>query len=340
VATIKDVAKRAGVGLGTASRVVSGKGPVAPATLERVQKAIEELEYRPSHAARALLSGSSQMIGVYIPMLKGTFYTPILQAIDTRLRSQGLNMVVAFGVGSGDGRQQAIEGIQFLMDRGCDGLIAMTHFLTQDDITALAIKQSRIVLMNHLVPLIGEQCFMPDHTQGGRIAAQALLGQGHRRIAVIGGPWSAPDNSSRIAGFMSEIERAGIDPAGVWYASSDFSPEGGWAQAARLLESKYEFSALFCANDEMAIGAMAYLQQHGVRIPQDVSVIGYDDSPAAEFSFPCLTTVRIPWVEITINALDALLNRCYRATHPVKRAFQISLSTRKSLGAPNERFKA
>lgn len=337
MATIKDVARRAGVGLGTASRVVSGKGPVAPATLEKVQKAIEELEYRPSHAARALLSGSSQMIGVYIPMLKGTFYTPILQAIDTRLRSEGLNMVVAFGVGSGDGRQQAIEGIQFLMDRGCDGLIAMTHFLAQDDITGLVINQSRIVLMNHLVPAIAEQCFMPDHTQGGRIAAQALLAEGHRRIAVIGGPWSAPDNTSRIAGFMGELERAGINPAEVWYTTSDFSPEGGWAQAARLLESKYDFTALFCANDEMAIGAMAYLQQHGVRIPHDVSVIGYDDSPAAEFSSPRLTSVRIPWVEITINALDALLNRCYRTDHPVKRGFSIELKTRNSLGPATPR---
>ena len=92
MATIKDVARLAGVGQGTASRVVSGKGAVSPATLERVKKAIEELGYRPSHAARVLLSGSSRMIGVYIPILKGTFYTPILQLIDTELRAAGLHM--------------------------------------------------------------------------------------------------------------------------------------------------------------------------------------------------------------------------------------------------------
>ena len=101
MATIKDVARLAGVGLGTASRVVSGKGSVSPATLERVKKAIEQLDFRPSHAARSLLSGSSRMIGVYIPILKGTFYTPILQLIDTELRAAGLHMVVAFGTGTG-----------------------------------------------------------------------------------------------------------------------------------------------------------------------------------------------------------------------------------------------
>ncbi|MCX7058964.1 MAG: LacI family DNA-binding transcriptional regulator, partial [Proteobacteria bacterium] len=105
MATIKDVARLAGVGLGTASRVVSGKGSVAPATAQRVQKAIEQLNFRPSHAARSLLSGSTQMVGVYIPLLKGTFYTPILQAIDSTLRASRCYMVVAFGHGLDDERQ-------------------------------------------------------------------------------------------------------------------------------------------------------------------------------------------------------------------------------------------
>ena len=108
MATIKDVARLAGVGVGTASRVVSGHGSVAPATAQRVREAIAELEFRPSHAARTLLSGSSQMIGVYIPMLVGTFYTPILGAIDTELRTTGRHMVVAFGCGDGDTRRRPL----------------------------------------------------------------------------------------------------------------------------------------------------------------------------------------------------------------------------------------
>jgi LacI family transcriptional regulator len=333
VATIKDVARLAGVGLGTASRVVSGKGSVSPATLARVKKAIEQLDFRPSHAARALLSGSSRMVGVYIPILKGTFYTPILQLIDTELREAGLHMVVSFGAGSGDARRQAIEGIAFLMERGCDGVLAMTNKLSDDDIASLGPKQSRVVLLNHRSSSIPDMCVSPDHTNGGIMAARALLDRGHRHIAVIAGPAAAPDNVERISGFLAELESAGIDTARLWIAESDFSPEGGWAAAAELVASKREFSALFCANDEMAIGALSYFQQAGIAVPSQVSVLGYDDTPSAEFSAPRLTTVHIPWRDVTLSGVNALLNRCYGGERPVRREFPLSVTERASLAS-------
>ena len=328
MATIKDVARLAGVGLGTASRVVSGKGSVSQATLEKVRKAIEELDFRPSHAARALLSGSSQMIGVYIPVLKGTFYTPILQVIDTELRAAGLHMVVAFGVGLGNPRDQAIEGIDFLMERGCDGLIAMTNHLLDADIAALGPKQSRLVVLNHLFDSIPEQCFSADHTQGGILAAQTLLNQQHRKIAVIAGPSTLPDNVDRIAGFMGELARCGIDTASMWVAESDFSPEGGWSSAAELVNSGHQFTALFCANDEMAVGALSYFHEVGMSVPRDVSVLGYDDTPSTEFSAPRLSSVHVPWGAVTLAGLNALLNRCYGLERVVAREFPISITER------------
>jgi LacI family transcriptional regulator len=331
VATIKDVARLAGVGLGTASRVVSGKGSVSPATLERVKNAIEQLEFRPSHAARSLLSGSSRMIGVYIPILKGTFYTPILQLIDTELRAAGLHMVVAFGTGTGDARRQAIEGIEFLMERGCDGLIAMSNHLTDADIAALGPGQSRVVLLNHASERIPEQCFNADHVAGGVLAARTLLERGHRQFAVIAGPASSPDNVDRIGGFLAELTRAGVDTGTLWIAESDFSPEGGFAAAAELVASGRKFSALFCANDEMAVGALSYFQQVGIAVPGQVSVLGYDDTPSAEFSAPRLTTVHIPWRDVTLSGLNTLLNRCYGGSRPVARDFPISVTQRASL---------
>lgn len=334
MATIKDVARLAGVGLGTASRVVSGKGSVSKATLEKVRKAIEELDFRPSHAARALLSGSSQMIGVYIPVLKGTFYTPILQLIDTELRAAGLHMVVAFGVGDGNPREQAIEGIEFLMERGCDGLIAMTNHLTDDDIAALGPKQSRLVVLNHLFDSIPEQCFSADHLQGGVLAARTLLDRKHRKIAVIAGPSTLPDNVDRISGFMREMERCGIDTRKMWIAESDFSPEGGWRSAEELVESGHEFTAVFCANDEMAVGALSYFHEKGMSVPRDVSVLGYDDTPSTEFSAPRLSSVHVPWRAVTLSGLNALLNRCYGLEREVGRDFPISVTERASLAAP------
>lgn len=331
MATLKDVAQLAGVGLGTASRVVSGKGAVSPKTLARVRKAIEELDFQPSHAARSLMSGTSQMIGVYIPFLSGTFYTPILQLIYAELRAAGLNMVVGFGIGSVDERRQAVEGIDFLNQRGCDGVLVLSNALKEEDIEALGPRKSRMVLLNHSLPGMEERCFTVDHKLGGRMAARALLEKKHRKIAVIAGPRSAPDNVERIDGFMDELAQAGIDTSGVWLAESNFAPEGGWDSAKALLESGYDFSAVFCANDEMATGVLSYFQQAGIDVPGAVSVLGYDDTHSAEFTAPRLTSVHMPWTEMTLNGLNCLLNRCYSTNRPCTRDYKISVTERASL---------
>lgn len=331
MATLKDVANLAGVGLGTASRVVSGKGAVSPKTLARVRKAIEELDFQPSHAARSLMSGTSQMIGVYIPFLSGTFYTPILQLVYAELRAAGLNMVVGFGTGSLDERQQAVEGIDFLNQRGCDGVLVMSNSLREEDIAALGPRKSRIVLLNHCLPGMEERCFTIDHKLGGRMAARALLDKKHRKIAVIAGPNCAPDNVERIDAFMDELAQAGIDPSTVWIKESNFAPEGGWESAQELLESGREFTAVFCANDEMAVGALSYFQQAGVDVPGTVSVLGYDDTHSAEFTAPRLTSVHMPWTEMTLNGLNCLLNRCYDMNRPFSHEYAVSVTERASL---------
>lgn len=331
MATLKDVAQLAGVGLGTASRVVSGKGAVSPKTLERVRKAIEELDFQPSHAARSLMSGSSQMIGIYIPFLSGTFYTPILQLVYSELRAAGLNMVVGFGVGNVNERAQVIEGIDFLNQRGCDGVMVLTNTLTEEDIAGLGPRKSRLVLLNHSLPSMQERCFTVDHTQGGRLAARALLDKGHRKIAVIAGPNSAVDNVERVDSFMAELAAAGIDPNGVWITESDFAPEGGWDSAQKLLASGYDFTAVFCANDEMAVGALSHFQQAGVNVPGDVSVLGYDDTHSAEFTAPRLSSVHMPWLEMTHNGLNCLLNRCYDMNRPFTHDYKVSVTERASL---------
>lgn len=331
MATIKDVARLAGVGLGTASRVVSGKGAVAPATAERVRRAIKELEFRPSHAARTLHSGSSQMIGVYIPILKGTFYTPILQIIDMELRANGQHMVVAFGRGLGNARQQAMEGIQFLFERGCDGIVLISDALLDEDITALGPESKYLVVLNRHYKDISEQCFSVDHKQGGKLAATALLEQGHRKFAVITGPSSATDSVARISGFTNELAKNGIDISKVLTQEGDYSPESGWTAVSALLASKQKFTALFCANDEMAVGAIAKFHEAGISVPETISVMGYDDTSTAEYSAPRLTSVHVPWSEVTLSALNWLLNQCYGGSRPVKRKLQVSMSWRSSV---------
>jgi len=334
MATSKDVARLAKVGVGTASRVISGNGSVAKETAERVRKAIDQLEFRPSHAARSLLSGSSKMIGVYLPLLKGTFYTPILQTIDTELRSSGLHMMVAFGVGEGDARQQAREGIEFLIERGCDGLLVFSNALNDTDFDEMGPKRGNLIVLNRHYPSVADQCFTANHHRGGVLAARSLLKLGHKSFAVIGGPSSSPDNVDRLSGFMGELQRNGVDTSCVISIESDFSTKGGWDSAETLMASGRKFTALFCANDEMAVGALSYLQQVGIKVPETISVMGYDNTDSAEYSAPRLTSIHVPWRDITLNGLHWLMNCCYGSHHRVTRDFRISVTWRASVAPP------
>lgn len=331
MSTIKDVARLAGVGLGTVSRVVRGQGSVSQAKLERVKKAIDALGYRPSHAARSLLYGSSRMVGVYIPLLSGTFYAAVLQIIDAELRSAGLHMMVTFGVSREDARRQAVEGIGILLERGCDGVIVLNTPLGAEDIEALGPKRGRLVALNQSFDNIAGQCFTVDHRLGGRLAARALLDHAHRDIAVIAGPATAADNVDRIEGFLAELAAAGIDTKSLWIAERDFSPAGGRCAARELVESGRRFSAVFCANDEMALGALSWFHEAGIRVPDEVSVIGYDDAPGAAYATPRLTSVHIPWREMARNGVAELLNLCYQHDRPVTRVFPVSVSLRSTL---------
>jgi LacI family transcriptional regulator len=319
MATIKDVARRAGVGVGTASRAIAGSGPVSAKAAERVRKAVEELSFRPSHAARVLQNGQSQTIGVFVPLIHGAFYTPILHAIYTNLRATGRHMVVDFGQTLDSERQDALAGAEFLVDRGCDGLIIMGTRLKPKDIEKLITLQPKTVLLNRTAPPYADHCFNPDHKAAGAAAARTLYEAGHRKLAVIEGPPSSTDNVARLKGFYEALSARGLDAEAIPRVSGDFSPQSGAAGIKTLLEGRKKFTALFCANDESAIGALAYLQQTGVSVPHDLSVMGYDGIDLSAFTVPPLTTVMIPWREIARSALHHLLNLCYGTELEVQR---------------------
>ncbi|RTL23342.1 MAG: LacI family transcriptional regulator [Burkholderiales bacterium] len=337
MATIKDVARLAGVGVGTASRVISGNGSVAPATAERVRQVIAELNFRPSQTARSLGTGRSRLIGVYIPFLRGSFYMQILRTIDPALRAQGLHMVVAFGEGRADERVEAHDGMRFLLDRDCDGLVVLSNAIQAADIQAMGPAARQVVVLNRQLARIKAQCFSADHLQGGVQAARALLQHRHRDIAIVSGPATSPDNVARLAGFMGELALHGRDTSGILTLPGDFSNQAGWDAAAALLQLKRLPTAVFCANDDMAIGLLAHFQERGVSVPREVSVLGYDDSPSAAFAAPRLTSVNIPSREVTLAGLNWLLNRCYDMALPVAREFEITVSWRASVAAPPPR---
>jgi LacI family transcriptional regulator len=339
MATIKDVAKLAGVGIGTASRAISGRGAVAPDTLRRVQDAVKALDFRPSNIARALALKTLGMLGVYVQHFDGLFYGPILGTIDAELRAVDRHMVAANGCGGGDARQQALDAIDFLIQRECDGILLVSNDLTDADLVELAQRCEHLVVLNRRVAALKLQCFTCDHKRAGRQAALALLARGHHDIATLSGPHNAPDNEARMAGFKDELARHGVKLKRAHQVDGDFSFASGHAGAKALLQpARRGWSALFCANDLMAIGAIACFAEAGLRVPHDVSVLGFDDSVIAAYSMPPLTTVRVPIEDVAANGCRYLINLCYGLALPVQREFPSSVVWRRSVGdGPNIR---
>ena len=331
MATIRDVARHAGVGVGTASRVISGRGSVSEDAVSRVNAAIAALDFRPSEIARALSSMSAGLVGVFVPDFHGAFFGPFLQTISDEVRACHRKMVVANGFGDGDGRTQAINGLDFLIERECDGIIVFTNRLHDEDFLAIHRKQPRLAIINREVPGIEENCFSVDHHAGGALAARVLLSHGHRRLAVIAGPDIALDNVWRLNGFFEELAQVGIERDSVPIQDGSFSFEGGWAATRHFIKQGVNFTGLFCANDEMALGALSCLQEHGIRIPQDVSVVGYDNAAMSGYTSPRLTTVDIPMCEMAANGCRWLLNQCFDMSLESHRQFSIKVTWRASV---------
>ncbi len=332
MSTIKDVARLAGVGVATASRALSGNGSVAEGTAARVRAAAAALDFRPSTIAQALSLRRSGAIGVYVPVFDGAFYSRIAASIDGALRAAGRHMVATNGYGDGSSRQQALDGIDFLLHRECDGLVVASHSLTDEDFVSVVRRCPCAVVLNRVIAGYADRCFSVDHEIAGRIAARALLHHGHRDIAVIAGPPQAPDSVARMHGFLDELARCGVDVPRSRRAEGDFSFAAGAAGVHWLSRSgRLDFTALFAANDLMAMAAIGTLSELGLRVPQRVSVIGYDDSIFATYTSPPLTTVHIPMDPLTVNGCHRVLNDCYGLNLPVERDFSATIAWRSSV---------
>ena len=303
MATLKDVAMLAGVGMSTASRAISGAGPVSAESMKKVQAAIEQLNFRPSSIGRSLSAQSLGIIGIYVPSFFGAYYGTILKQTDIELRAVRRHVVVATGCGDGTPRDEAIEAVKFLIGRDCDGIVVLGHDLHDEDMLALRKMHPKLAFLNRHSAQLEEASFCPDHRHGGALAAQTLLEAGHRQLAVVSGPAGTSDNLARMEGF--------------------FARHAG--------EARHRFTGLFCANDEMAVGAMAAFHRAGISVPDEVSVVGYDDDYSAEYSSPGLTSVHIPMRQLTQNAVRWLLNQCYGTEHAISRDFPVTVSKRGSV---------
>ena len=332
MATIKDVALLAKVGLGTASRAISGKGSVSPDALQRVQEAVRRLDFRPSRTARALASKSLGLVGVFVPTFEGTYFAPILQAIESELRAHDQHMVAASNFGHGTRRSKSLNGLRFLVERECDGILSVDSYTLDEDLRALRRQMPRLVLINRVVPGLEEDCFSIDHHHAGRLAARALLAHGHRALATMHSVRHSPEVVSRMEGFRAELAAHGLLPAQEFVIDGLLNFANAWQQAGEIVGlRKRPFTALFCATDVLAMATLSRLQAAGIRVPRDLSVLGYDGAELGAYTSPALSTVHVPSTVVATHACRHLINQCYGTRLELQRHFEAEVVLRQSI---------
>ena len=301
--TLGMVAKAAGVSPSTVSRILNGTATVSPEKREAIDEAIRVLGFRPNPVARGLAGGRTLSVGVLTQTINSPFYGEALRGIEDRLEVAGY--IPIFGSGHWHEAEER-KAMEALMSRRVDGLIVLAGRMPNESLEAYARQVPMVVVGRELRTARIFSIDFDNHT-GGLLATQHLIECGHRRIAFIAGDPIHKDALDREAGYRAALDHAGIafDPALV--LKGDFTEAGGLLAVNRLLESGLAFSAIFAANDQTAIGALLGLYRRNVRVPDDVSLVGFDDLASAKFSVPPLTTIRQSVYEIGSEAAAAML---------------------------------
>ncbi|MBW8189860.1 LacI family transcriptional regulator [Neiella marina] len=308
MATIYEVSKLAGVSLATVSRVMNQNAYVTDETKKKVLDAMKELDYRPNSAAQSLALNRSDSVGVLVAELDGPFYGPVMSGVESELRKAGKHVIVAAGH---DEEETEKEGVEFLIGRGCDALILLAETLSNEYLVELAKGSTPFVMLNRTTPGLESQCISLDNHLGGYMASKLLVDQGHREIAYISGPLWKHDAEDRYAGHKQALEEAGLTQDPELLFESDYREAGGSSGLLHLINSGKKFTALACANDEMASGAMMSAAQKGLSIPQDLSIVGFDNVHYARLLTPSLTTVEFPIHEMGKMAARWVLKNAY-----------------------------
>lgn len=289
MATIKDVAKLAGVALSTASYALNGDIKVAEKTRAKVLEAARQLNYRKNGFAMDLKRSRTNTIALILTDLSGPYYSELIRSIQDVALANGYDLIACSSMGGKDS-----TAVRFLRERRVDGAVVLAHNMTDEILMESAGERFPIVVMDRELIGSGLINVRVDSEQGGYDATRHLIEAGHRTIAYISGPSNSSDNVLRYQGYLRAMHEAGLEEKAKWRLSGNFVREGGY-NATKMMMMQGELpSAVFYANDEMAIGGLKALQEGRISVPGDISVIGFDDIQLAEYVHPPLTTIRQP----------------------------------------------
>lgn len=331
MATIYQVSELAGVSLATVSRVMNKNAPVSDKTREKVLSAMKELEYRPNTIAQSLASSRSNSVGILVSELHGHFYGSMLSGIENELRRAGKHVIIAAGHSK---ESEEIDGIEFLIDRSCDALILHVEAVSDQYLIELCKGPIPIILMNRFIAEVAENCVSLNNKQGGYLATKSLLEKGHRQLAYISGPMWKCDAQQRLEGHKQALAEYQQTQLETLFYQGDYQEEGGTSGMQHLLQHKESFTAVVCANDEMASGAMTVAREKGINIPEDLSFVGFDNIIFAAHLYPKLSTINYPIEQMGRSAARWILKRAYKIEQPdIDNIFEPEFISRDSIVA-------
>ncbi|WP_139823794.1 LacI family DNA-binding transcriptional regulator [Thalassobacillus devorans] len=295
--TIKDVARKANVSISTVSRVLNNSGYTSASVKEKVNKAVDELKFQKNMVATAMIKKQTSTFGLIIPDIKNIFYGELTRAIEDKAHQHGFNVILC---NTDNNLEKEKEYLNFLLRKGIDGIIFSTPEINDRNIRE--VMKSRpdlpMVILGSKVQNVRLDEVLVDNFDGGYTATEHLIDLGHEKIGYIGGQQDSYATVERLKGFKAALEERGLPLDKKHVKLDEFKIHSGYEKGKEMLAKKDRPTAIFAGNDAIAVGVYKAARELEMKIPEDLSVIGFDDSQFAEIVDPGLTTIRTPIAEM------------------------------------------
>lgn len=305
MATMKDIARLAQVSTSTVSHVINGSRFVSDEIREKVMRIVVELNYTPSYIARSLKVKATKTIGLLVTATNNPFFSEVMAGVEQYCQKNQYNLIIATTGGDAKRLQQ---NLQTLIHKQVDGVLLMcgdSRFQADMELTV----PLPLVVMDWWFTELNADKILENSERGGYLATKSMVDAGHQKIGIITGNLRKSVAKNRLQGYKKALSEANIVLNPDWIVESHFDFEGGIVGAQKLLSLSDRPTAIFCCSDTIAIGAYQAIQNQGLRIPQDISIMGYDDIELARYLFPSLSTISQPKAELGKLAVETLLQR-------------------------------
>jgi len=304
--TIRDVAKRAGVAPMTVSRVINGSGYASEETRKRVEAAIAELNYVPNSLARSLRSNQTHTLALVLSDITNPFWTTVARGVEDTASEAGFNVILC---NTDENEAKQAQYLAMLLQKQVDGFLFVPARSAAEAVKSIQARDVPIVVLDRRVPGAKVDVVRGASMRGASELVQYLLSLGHRRIAVLSGPQSVSVSRERVAGYRQALQAGGLDEQAEMVYYDQFTHAGGYKMAGQALQANPPPTALFAANNFIAIGALKALRERGLQVPEDISVASFDDLPSDLILDPFLTAVIQPAYKMGQQATKMLLAR-------------------------------